>query len=635
MDIKKIAYGMVLIGLLLSTFIGMNRIQAEYQQKDVHVAVRYDDLLEIAKATNQSVAALLDTFYTLGAQTLLVREQTLAAPKSHTSEWEQNTIQTVDAQVLQARFEDATFPINYTYITAKDDAAFSRITNHLSQKGVPITTYDDAAFKAIGVPNDRGVWETIGTGFDEAIFKQAAAMGYKVSPELRSWSQPTDESIAWYVGELEQLPALSYIFFEDAAVIGSEDANMIAFVKKYGLGFTEFYAPEQVGFDTLAYKTQDKTGRFNLIRMLMDEKVPSISTPDRVVRYELALTERGIRAFVFEMDGVGTVEAQYSALQEAMKRFQQSLETQGYTLTNTPITYTYGQTPGWVLWGVGLTTAGILMLLAIHYHQDKLGLLFGSLLLMGYAIGLCVAPRISIQGMALLTAVLVPLYAVVQCIKLNNRQPLKDAIVNLLKLSGITFIGALTVVGLLSDASYALGIEGFRGVKVASLVPLVGVGILFAYEHRKQIREELQQFKQTQVKYWPLVIGGGVGLIAVVTVIYIMRTGNGEISELEKLMRQGLDQLLGVRPRTKEFMIGHPLMLVILYFGYKACYLPALLLAVIGQLSLLNTYAHIHTPLMVSVIRSAYGLGIGILIGIVLIQVIKFIFKVINKWIIK
>ena len=88
-------------------------------------------------------------------------------------------------------------------------------------------------------------------------------------------------------------------------------------------------------------------------------------------------------------------------------------------------------------------------------------------------------------------------------------------------------------------------------------------------------------------------------------------------------MRQLLDRILGVRPRTKEFLIGHPLMLILLYFGYELKLFPLVMVGTIGQVSIINTYAHIHTPLNISFLRTFHGLWIGILIGIIAIIIIK------------
>ncbi|MNC52322.1 hypothetical protein D3C75_1016630 [compost metagenome] len=41
-----------------------------------------------------------------------------------------------------------------------------------------------------------------------------------------------------------------------------------------------------------------------------------------------------------------------------------------------------------------------------------------------------------------------------------------------------------------------------------------------------------------------------------------------------------------------------------------------MIVAVIGQLSMVDTFAHIHTPVLISVIRGGLGLGLGLIIGL-------------------
>jgi hypothetical protein len=112
-----------------------------------------------------------------------------------------------------------------------------------------------------------------------------------------------------------------------------------------------------------------------------------------------------------------------------------------------------------------------------------------------------------------------------------------------------------------------------------------------------------------------------------------MRTGNESpvnTSPLEASVRQLLNDILGVRPRTKEFLIGHPLMLVLLYYGYKLELFPLLMIGAIGQVSIINTFAHLHTPITVSLLRTAHGVWIGIIIGIAAILILNFAIRKIN-----
>lgn len=178
------------------------------------------------------------------------------------------------------------------------------------------------------------------------------------------------------------------------------------------------------------------------------------------------------------------------------------------------------------------------------------------------------------------------------------------------------------MVGLLSDVSFMLKVNTFLGVKAAHAVPLVLIGLYFWLW-----REDRQMWVQKVRDLWtsPLFIRSVVivAVLAGIGYIYLARTGNeaAGVSGIELQMRQLLDTILGVRPRTKEFLIGHPFMMLTLYLGYRQRYLPLLLIGSIGQVSLVNTFAHIHTPLVVSLARTGNGLGLGIVVGLVFIAV--------------
>jgi hypothetical protein len=49
--------------------------------------------------------------------------------------------------------------------------------------------------------------------------------------------------------------------------------------------------------------------------------------------------------------------------------------------------------------------------------------------------------------------------------------------------------------------------------------------------------------------------------------------------------------------------------------GRRRLAIPCFLVGVLGQVSLLNTFCHIHTPLVISLWRDILGLVIGIALG--------------------
>jgi len=100
-----------------------------------------------------------------------------------------------------------------------------------------------------------------------------------------------------------------------------------------------------------------------------------------------------------------------------------------------------------------------------------------------------------------------------------------------------------------------------------------------------------------------------------------LRSGNdagGAASDSERTLRVFLDRAMGVRPRFKEFMMAHPALVCIPLFASKTGFLPTLvlvLLAGIGQAGIVDTFAHVHTPLEVTVIRVFLGVGLGAVAG--------------------
>ena len=126
---------------------------------------------------------------------------------------------------------------------------------------------------------------------------------------------------------------------------------------------------------------------------------------------------------------------------------------------------------------------------------------------------------------------------------------------------------------------------------------------------------------ESVVCYWhvALMLVGVAGLG-----ILIMRSGNDSgigVSTLELKFRAVLDQVFGVRPRTKEVLIGHPFLLLGLArmaAGKRFGRWVILSIGAIGVTSIVNTFSHLHTPLEISLIRTLHGLWVGAVLGALL-----------------
>ena len=239
--------------------------------------------------------------------------------------------------------------------------------------------------------------------------------------------------------------------------------------------------------------------------------------------------------------------------------------------------------------------------------------------------------RYAISVLALVAVMIFPLLGIITFIKPDG-MGMSKSILALLGMTVISLIGAIFVVGLLSTREYMTAIGVFSGIKVSQMLPLVVLMMFYWYQTNRlhgydsnvvvMIRDLLKKPVSVGVL---LVLAAAAGVL----LLYMLRSGNDAVtvSSWEKAFRSFLDTTLQVRPRTKEFMFAHPLMLLALYFGYKNYLWPAVVLGSIGQVSLVNTFEHLHTPLDVSLLRTANGLLLGIIIGIVLILIVKAIVK--------
>ncbi|MEX2105097.1 MAG: DUF5693 family protein, partial [Bacilli bacterium] len=237
-------------------------------------------------------------------------------------------------------------------------------------------------------------------------------------------------------------------------------------------------------------------------------------------------------------------------------------------------------------------------------------------------------------AIALATAISAPTLAAIIMINLiknysyqHNKRALFDTLGLFLLASAVTLSGALLVVGMLSHVQFALYLNTFSGVKLLHVAPiaLTLIYLILAFKQR------LDQILFATIRTYHLLIVGVVGLAGL---YYVMRTGNtdaGAVSGLELAFRSTVEQWLGIRPRTKEFLLGHPLWILATFIALrypKALYL--LVPAVIGQLSMMSTFTHLHSPLWVSLVRTGLGMLFGLIIGFILIGVWKLFLR--TKW---
>lgn len=207
----------------------------------------------------------------------------------------------------------------------------------------------------------------------------------------------------------------------------------------------------------------------------------------------------------------------------------------------------------------------------------------------------------------------------------------------LVKTTAITSIGGMIVINLLNNWKYLSKTDEFLGEKATLLFPLILVALAFAGEvfpHR--VLEDGATAARNRGKdlFAPTLDTGFTVRIAltlfvlmIVGFVFIARSGNDsgmQISSFEWNMRAFLEQVLITRPRTKEFLIGVPAVLFVMWFTRRRQWTPAFLAVIavtIGQADVINTWCHIHTPIFYSLLRTVHAVWIGAILGAIMLWV--------------
>lgn len=241
--------------------------------------------------------------------------------------------------------------------------------------------------------------------------------------------------------------------------------------------------------------------------------------------------------------------------------------------------------------------------------------MFASWLVVFAAAGLAVAGN-DPRPLALLSSLAFPTWAMIALYPLARHGGSRAWWILYLLICGVSVVGGLHVAALLSELPYLLQVKQFLGVKLAHFLPPAAVALYFVVEESR-LAATLNAPVRWGAFLLMIVVVGALGYM-------LIRTGNeapSQVSGFELRLRSFLDRLLPVRPRTKEFLIGHPALVLGLSMLTKGDrrLLPLIGgVAAIGQVSIVNTFAHLHTPIATSSVRVLLGMLLGLVLGLLL-----------------
>jgi len=453
---------------------------------------------------------------------------------------------------------------------------------------------------------------TLPIGLDPDSCATVKAAGLSITARL---GNPLGASVAYIdtaISRAKELGA-SILLPQGDQVLGRRDnlKALVAALEKTGMRYATAEFAKIGGDANVVAMAPENVIRLHTAQAGEIDKLP---LADAVDRFAKAARERNMRALLLRPI-TNSAEKPRTAFGDFVRAVNDQIRKEGGDM-GAPRPFTDPNVPRSVFLAIALSTIP-----AAWFATRSLPAKIGSKLMpANLAFGLysglmLLAWTGSGRGyVALLTSLLFPIVAY-RVLDLLRPKPF----IGYWLVSGVSLIGGLCVAGLLNELPYLIRADEFTGTKVSVFLPILIVGFYFMAR-----LGGLRQSLTSAITYGSALLG--IGLV-VALAFMISRTGNdnpGGVSGLELAFRNLLDNILFVRPRTKEFLIGNPALFVACGMlaspkakqpGYGGWTALLLMIGAIGSTSIVNTMCHLHTPVVLGLARIGIGLVLGCILG--------------------
>ncbi|MFJ7920541.1 DUF5693 family protein [Lysinibacillus fusiformis] len=631
MSKQKWLWGIIVLLLVVSSTGIMMRWDAEQSNDSYEIVIPFDEIQTADKNSDLTMDEILSSLKEAGLTTVSLEPLTL-------KEMEKQNLITVykendlAAQLLFTPYKDAVDRSKSGYyIRVPENADYQElIKNSVEPEEVQI---GEEAFYFLPTSNHNFDLKTP-IGYDQPAMDVISkhGLGYVFKVENADNEVANDKLVNQLLALKDGSSGRLLGQGDEAIGFGQEDGHQL--VEKLSDAGYYFYTIESnplKGESKIAQKTDYKMIRLHSININRQTKLKLNESIDRTTR---AVKERNIRSIFYHIKTTGNAKENVEQTIDYLNGVHDAMPD--HFQPGEPKLFDKVAVPAWVTAAVLL--AGILFTFIVSELVKWMPLRFAAA---GFMTVLAIAyfilkSTLFLQAFALIIAVLAPTYAVIKSAQGSTK--MSKILVQYLKAVAISLIGIVIVIGLLNGNAFMTGFATFKGVKLVYLIPIMGVLLFSLIEINRLADQNIKKslsntvtLLNKELKYWHvllLIVVAGIGLF------YISRTGNsGSVSDLELAFRQWLENTLYVRPRTKEFLIGFPFFVLALYvMGINRKWGSILLVpGVIGFLSIVNTFTHLHIPVAVSVLRTLYSVSLGFAIGLVFIL----IFKVGYRWVSK
>lgn len=631
MSKQKWLWGIIVLLLVVSSTGIMMRWNAEQSNDSYEIVIPYDEIQTANKNSDLTMDEILSSLKEAGLTTVSLEPLTL-------KEMEKQNLITVykendlAAQLLFTPYKDAVdVTKSGSYIRVPENESYRKlIMDSVEPEEVQI---GEEAFYFLPTSNHNFDLKTP-IGYDQPAIDMISkhGLGYVFKVENAdnevANAKLVNQLLALKDGSSGRLLGQG----DEAIGFGQEKGNqLVEKLSDVGYYFYTIESNPLKGENKIAQMTDYNMIRLHSININRQTKLKLNESIDRTTR---AVKERNIRSIFYHIKTTGNAKENVEQTIDYLNGVHDAMPD--HFQPGEPKLFDQVAVPAWVT--AAVLVAGILFTFIV---SDLIKWMPLRIAAAGFMTVLAIAyfilkSTLFLQAFALIIAVLAPTYAVIKSAQGSTK--MSKILVQYLKAVAISLIGIVIVIGLLNGNAFMTGFATFKGVKLVYLIPIMGVLLFTLIEINRLADQNINKslsntvtLLNKELKYWHvllLIVVAGIGLF------YISRTGNsGSVSDLELTFRQWLENTLYVRPRTKEFLIGFPFFVLALYvMGINRKWGSILLVpGVIGFLSIVNTFTHLHIPVAVSVLRTLYSVSLGFVIGLVFILIFKFGYRWVSK----
>ncbi|HRQ09869.1 MAG: DUF5693 family protein [Trueperaceae bacterium] len=591
----------VLLALVPAAVLGLRRVAAEGSREQVAVVMDEQALAVQGSMVGLTSLELGRRYQALGLPGVALYEDTIEtlASKGYAATLLGSELK---AQLVAAGEAPPPIPSNATLVTALAPGALDRL---IAKNVPPARSFELNGRTWYLWPGS--VKPTLPAGPDEAQVRLWKSAGFDVAYRPRNGPY----SLVGVGADFP--PEASYIVHAGTQVAG------------WPFGLDELVAASQ-GFYTAVIEGSPQNGMAEIANKVPTVRLLSFNQDyvdrrlrpgDLVEKYLLGVEERNVRLLYLRPyttvelgDPIANTEKLVSALIPALR-------AHGYDVGPLESLGTTYRTNAWLR---GLAALGVLagaLLLARRFPSP-----WGAV-----ALGLVLLACLFFAGarwdaLALLAALVFPALGYLT---------FKERLPAILGATAVSLAGALLLAAVGSERETLLAIRPFSGVGLTLLAPpLIFLAAYLLRLHRPVVW--IKRLLTTNLTFGHVALG----LVALAAVgLVLLRRGNDPVigvSQFELTLRSLLGEFVA-RPRFKE-LLGHPAALVALALPGWPVWLraPLLTAGVVAQASILNSFSHYHTPLLISLERTGVALLVGLVIGAVLAPLAALLTRLVRRW---